>query len=44
MLWREQEQTWWYLLKDDVRPDGMMVGWVAEAAMRAAEMEGMVLC
>ena len=43
-LWREQEQTWWYLLMDGVRPDGLEVGWVAEAALRAAKMEGMVLC
>ena len=27
-----------------MRPDGPLAGWVAEAAMRAAELEGMVLC
>lgn len=44
LLWREQEQTWWYLLKDGVNPDGPLTGWVAEAAMKAVESEGMVLC
>ena len=35
--WREQEQTWFYLL-EAVRPDGPLAGWVVEAAMRAAEI------
>ena len=29
---------------DGMRPDGLEAGWVAEAALRAAKMEGMVLC
>ena len=44
LVWRELEQTWWYQLKEGERPDGHVVGWVAEAAIKAAKSDGKGLC